>query len=117
SKMAVDDDVRNHLEPLLERLIILPRRPLRSPLTLAAALFAPYPLLASINGLAPRLERQIETLLDEPWDVIQIEHSYSFQPYEAALARRGVPFVLTEHNVESRLGAATYDRLPGWMLP
>lgn len=116
SKMAVDDDVRDHLEPLLERLIILPRRPLRSPLTLAAALFAPYPLLASINGLAPRLESQIEALLDEPWDVIQIEHSYTFQPYEAALARRGVPFVLTEHNVESMLGAATYDRLPGWML-
>ena len=25
--------------------------------------------------------------------------------------------MLTEHNVESSLGAATYDRLPGWALP
>ncbi|HFQ7127439.1 TPA: glycosyltransferase [Pseudomonas aeruginosa] len=56
-------------------------------------------------------------LLREPWDVVQVEHSYSFQPYERPLRDAGQPFVLTEHNVESSLGAATYDRLPGWALP
>ncbi|WP_457788244.1 glycosyltransferase family 4 protein [Pseudomonas sp. PL-6] len=117
SKTPLDDEARAHLEPLLERLLVLPRRPLRSAATLGAALLAPYPLLASVNGLAPRLQRQFRELLDESWDVVQIEHSYSFQPYEAELGRRRVPFVLTEHNVESSLGAATYDRLPTWLAP
>ncbi len=49
--------------------------------------------------------------------MVQVEHSYSFQPYERPLRDAGQPFVLTEHNVESSLGAATYDRLPGWALP
>jgi hypothetical protein len=37
---------------------------------------------AIVNGLAPCLRHRFEQLLDEPWDVIQIEHSYSFQPFE-----------------------------------
>lgn len=117
SKLAVDDEIRSQLEPLLERLIILPRRPLRSLKTLAAVLLAPYPMLASVNGLAPSLQKKFAELLSQQWDVIQIEHTYTFQPYEAELARRGLPFILTEHNVESGLGAATYDSLPSWMGP
>lgn len=108
---------RQVLEAFLEQLIVLPRRPLRSVTTLLAALFAPYPLLASVNGLSGELQDTFEWLLGEQWDVVQIEHSYSFQPYEDALARNAQPFVLTEHNVESALGAATYDRLPRWALP
>ncbi len=108
---------RQVLEAFVEQLIILPRRPLRSLKTLAAALFAPYPLLASVNGLSGELRDTFNGLLGEQWDVVQIEHSYSFQPYEEALARKSQPFVLTEHNVESALGAATYDRLPRWSLP
>ena len=50
--------------------------------------------------------------IDLHWDVVQIEHSYAFQPYATALARHRQPFVLTEHNVESSLSAATYRRLP-----
>src|SRR5690606_36087568 len=117
SKTPLDDEARTHLEPLLERLLVLPRRPLRSVTTLGAALLASYPLLASVNGLAPCLQRQFRELLHEPWDVVQIEHSYSFQPYEAVLSQRRLPFLLTEHNVESGLGAATYDRLPTWLAP
>jgi glycosyltransferase involved in cell wall biosynthesis len=117
SKDPLDEQTQRHLEPLLERLIVLPRRPLRSWVTLFASLLAPYPLLASVNGLAPRLEAQFRELLAQSWDVIQVEHSYSFQPYEAELARRSLPFVITEHNVESSLGAATYDRLPIWLAP
>jgi len=117
SKTEVDQATRNALEPFLEQLIVLPRRPLRSLKTLLAVLAAPYPMLASINGLAPELERYFDQLLATPWDVVQIEHSYSFQPYERALQRHGQPFLLTEHNIESALGAASYDRLPGWMKP
>ncbi len=108
---------RQVLEAFLEQLIVLPRRPLRSATTLLAGLLAPYPLLASVNGLSGPLQDTFNWLLGEPWDVVQIEHSYSFQPYEAALARKSQAFVLTEHNVESALGAATYDRLPNWALP
>ncbi|XVO89241.1 glycosyltransferase family 4 protein [Pseudomonas palleroniana] len=108
---------RQVLEAFLEQLIILPRRPLRSVKTLVAGLFAPYPLLASVNGLSGALQDTFDPLLNEHWDVVQIEHSYTFQPYEDALARKSQPFVLTEHNVESALGAATYDRLPRWALP
>ena len=74
SKTALDDETRQQLEPMLERLVVLPRRPLSSIGTLCAAILAPYPLLASINGLAPRLRRQFRELMVEPWDVIQIEH-------------------------------------------
>jgi len=116
-KHPVSLAARQVLEAFVEQLIILPRRPLRSLKTLVAGLFAPYPLLASVNGLSGELRDTFNGLLGEQWDVVQIEHSYSFQPYEEALARKSQPFVLTEHNVESALGAATYDRLPRWSLP
>lgn len=117
SKTPLDDAGRRMLEPLLERLIVLPRRPLRSARTLAAALISPAPLLASVNGHAPALTRQFEALLDELWDVVQIEHSYGAQPFLDALRRRERPFVLTEHNVESALGGATYGKWPRWLRP
>src|SRR5690606_1852172 len=62
SKVPADDECRRMLEPLLERLIVLPRRSLRSPLTLLAALFAPWPLLASVNGLSAGLRARFEAL-------------------------------------------------------
>ena len=117
SKTAVDQATRNALEPFLEQLIVMPRRPLRSLKTLLAVVAAPYPMLASINGLAPELTQYFDQLLATRWDVVQIEHSYSFQPFEGPLRRHGQPFLLTEHNIESALGAASYDRFPGWMKP
>ncbi|AZE93987.1 Pellicle/biofilm biosynthesis protein PslH, CAZy glycosyltransferase family 4 [Pseudomonas orientalis] len=116
-KHPVSPTDRQVLEAFLEQLIILPRRPLRSVKTLVAGLFAPYPLLASVNGLSGALQDRFNQLLKEHWDVVQVEHTYTFQPYEEALVRKSQPFVLTEHNVESALGAATYDRLPRWALP
>lgn len=117
SKTALDEDARQALEPLLERLIVLPRRPLRSATTLLALAASPLPMLASINGYAPALSKRFAELLDEPWDIVQIEHSYSFQPFEQALRQAAQPFILTEHNVESALGGATYDRFPAWLKP
>ncbi|MDR2327942.1 MAG: glycosyltransferase family 4 protein [Acidovorax sp.] len=117
SKQALDVQARQALEPLLERLIVLPRRPLRHPKTLAAALCAPWPLLATVNGLAPALSQRFDELLQEHWDVVQIEHSYSFQPYAKLLRSHEQPFVLTEHNLESSLGGATYGRFPRWAWP
>lgn len=117
SKQPADAECRRELEGFLEALIVLPRRSLRHPLTLLTAAFGRWPLLTCINGLAPQLEAEFECLLQQGWDVIQIEHSYSFQPYAAALKTRQLPFVLTEHNLESSLGGATYNRFPGWLRP
>jgi glycosyltransferase involved in cell wall biosynthesis len=118
SKTPADEAVRQALAPWLEQLIVLPRRSLRHPRTLWRAATSSMPLLASVNGDAPALTRRFEHLLDsQRWDVVQIEHSYGFEPFARALARRGQPFVLTEHNVESSLGAATYGKWPLWARP
>lgn len=111
SRVPLGEAARQALMPLLERLIVLPRRPLHSPLNLIAALYA------SINGLAPHLRHRFEALLEEHWDVIQIEHSYSFQPFERALQASGLPFIVSEHQVEWCKGAACHDRLPLWLRP
>ncbi|MBC7701344.1 MAG: glycosyltransferase [Massilia sp.] len=117
SKTPADEAVQQALQPLLERLIVVPRRSLRSPRTLWHAATSSAPLLASVNGFAPALSQQFDALLNEHWDVIQIEHSYGFQPFADSLARRGQPFILTEHNVESELGAATYGKWPAVLRP
>ena len=118
SKTPLDEAARQALEPLLERLIVLPRRPLKSLRTLCAALCARWPLLTTVNGLSPALTQRFGELLQEGnWDVVQVEHSYAFEPLAEVLKRNGQPFVLTEHNLESSLGAATYDRFPGWAKP
>lgn len=117
SKLPVDDATRAKLEPMLERLIVLPRRSLKHPLTLAAVALAPYPMLASVNGFAPELGRVFADLLQQSWDIVQIEHSYSLQPFLGLLKKNKQPFLLTEHNVESTLGTATYQHLPAWLRP
>jgi glycosyltransferase involved in cell wall biosynthesis len=118
SKTALDDEARARLEPLVERLIVLPRRALKHPLTLWHAALSPWPLLTTVNGHAPALTTRFNELLSEgPWDVVQIEHSYGFQPFELALSRHRQPFVLCEHNIESQLGAATYGRWPALLRP
>ena len=65
SKHQPCEAARQALEPLLERLIVVPRRPLHSPLNLLAAVYASYPMRASINGLAPHLRHCFEQLLEE----------------------------------------------------
>lgn len=118
SKTPLDEATRQALSPWLEDLIVLPRRPLKHPLTLWHAAFSRLPLLASINGYAPAVSRRFEALLEQQaWDVVQIEHSYGLQPFADSLARRRQPFVLSEHNVESTLGAATYGKWPAWARP
>lgn len=117
SKVPLSDAARDALEPMLERLIVIPRRAVHSPLNLLASPILDYPMRAIINGLASCLRHRFEQLLDEPWDVIQIEHSYSFQPFEQALQTRGLPYMLTEHTLESVMGAACNDRLPLWLRP
>lgn len=115
SKVLADAETRRALEGIVERLIVLPRRPLKHPLTLLAAAFARYPLLASVNGFSPKLTQVFGELQVEQWDVVQIEHSYTLQPYLALLRRVAQPFLLSEHNIESGLGAVTYQNLPGWL--
>ncbi len=117
SKVPLGDAAREALEPLLERLVVLPRRAVQSPLNLLASPIIDYPMRVIINGLAPCLRHQFEQLLDEPWDISQVEHSYSFQPFEKALQARGLPYLLSEHTLESVMGGASHDRLPLWLRP
>nr|WP_155585773.1 glycosyltransferase family 4 protein [Pseudomonas spelaei] len=117
SKTEADAAVREALEPMLERLIVVPRRPLKHPMTLLGGLFAPWPLLTTVNGLSTPLSDQFAELLTQPWDVIQVEHSYSLQPLLKTLQEQARDFILTEHNLESSLGGATYDRFPAWAGP
>lgn len=112
SKVALDQQARAHLEPLLERLIVLERRPLRSFATMFNGLLSPVPLLASVNGHAPVFGRTLDALLEQHWDVVQIEHSYMYEPCRAPLRRHRRDFLLSEHNVESTLAEVTYSRLP-----
>jgi glycosyltransferase involved in cell wall biosynthesis len=56
-------------------------------------------------------------LLDEKFDIVQVEHSYAFEPLSRSLARSGAAFVLTEHNVESDVVQAQYHRLPRLLRP
>ncbi len=113
SKTPADAEVHAALKPLVDELIVLPRRPLKHPLTLWHAACSRLPLLTSINGFAPALSARFEALLQSRrWDIVQIEHSYGLQPFLAALRRHRQPFLLVEHNVESELGAATYGQWP-----
>ncbi|UVJ42590.1 glycosyltransferase family 4 protein [Pseudomonas sp. LS1212] len=116
SRSDLTEQARQALEPWLERLIVLPRRALKNPLTLLALTNPAYPTLTVVNGLAPRLRHEFERLLEEDWDVIQIEHSYSFQPFERALQASRRPFVLIEHNIESAMGICA-ELLPLWVRP
>jgi polysaccharide biosynthesis protein PslH len=118
SKTPADESVRQALSTCVKELVVLPRRSLKHPRTLWRAATSSMPLLASVNGDAPALTRRFEQLLDsQPWDVVQIEHSYGYEPFAEPLARKHQPFLLTEHNVESTLGAATYGKWPSWARP
>ena len=119
SKTALTAPVRTALEAVSERLIVLKRRLRSHPLTLAAALLSPYPVVVSVNGLSARLARTLDTLLEEHWDAVHVEHSYGVQSLLAPLQRHHTPFVLTEHNVESVVTThATYHpQLPRLLLP
>lgn len=117
SKQPINQATRSALEPYIERLIVLPRRPIKHPMTLLSVIFGKWPILTCINGFSKPLEQAFSKLLLERWDVIQIEHSYSFQPYDKLLKATQTPFVLTEHNLESSLGGATYGRFPKVLKP
>jgi polysaccharide biosynthesis protein PslH len=119
SKTPLDEMARAVLAPFLERLVVLDRRPRKHLLTLSAALLAPYPVIVSVNGLSRRLRRVMAELLEDEWDVVQVEHSYGLQPVLTVLRKARQPFVLCEHNVESSLTALTtyHSRIPSALLP
>ena len=117
SKVPLDTATQAQLQPLLEELIVLQRRPLRSLKTMINGLLSPVPLLASVNGHAPVFSRTLETLLEQPWDVVQLEHSYMYEPCRGPLQQHAAGFLLSEHNVESTLAEVTYSRLPAVFRP
>jgi glycosyltransferase involved in cell wall biosynthesis len=104
------------LRELLDDLIVIPRRSRTSIVTLAKAASAPRrPAVATVNGCNGAYAAAFANLLGQGFDVVQVEHSYAFEPFAKALAVKEIPFLLTEHNVESRLVAQQYARLP-WGL-
>ncbi|WP_303748855.1 glycosyltransferase family 4 protein [Stenotrophomonas pigmentata] len=117
SKVPLDVATQAQLEPLLEDLIVLQRRPLRSPRTMLAGLLSPAPLLASVNGHAPAFSSALQQLLQQSWDVVQLEHSYMYEPCRGPLQQHARGFLLSEHNVESTLAEVTYSRLPAVFRP
>lgn len=117
SKVPLDAATQAQLEPLLEDLIVLQRRPLRSLKTMLAGLLSPAPLLASVNGHAPAFSSTLQQLLQQTWDVVQLEHSYMYEPCRGPLQQHERGFLLSEHNVESTLAEVTYSRLPAVFRP
>lgn len=113
------EDARRELEPLVERIIILWRRRRLSPMTLLAAAFSRYPVDVSIHGFSRSMRKVMQDLLKEPWDIVQVEHSYGLQSFLSVLERLDQPFVMTEHNVESTLVHTNHyhHRLPKALLP
>lgn len=105
SENEPDSPARSALEPLLEQLITIVhrRRHRYHPVSVAIATFAPYPMIVSAFGFSTRSRVMLNELLKQPWDAVQIEHSYSLQPFFEPMLREHQPFVLTEHNVESSL--------------
>ncbi|HEY0906676.1 MAG TPA: glycosyltransferase, partial [Methylophilus sp.] len=118
SKYPLTPEIEAALKPHVKELIVLPRRSLTHPLSLLLAAVGHLPMLASVNGYSKTLTRTFEQLLQtRDFDVVQVEHSYGLQPFLAVLKRLNRKFLLTEHNVESRLIPATYQHLPALLKP
>lgn len=118
SKYPLTPEIEAALKPYVAELVVLPRRSLKHPLSLLLAAIGHLPMLASVNGYSRKLTQTFEELLAKnSFDVIQIEHSYGLQPFLGALKRLQRTFMLTEHNVESRLIPATYQHLPALLKP
>lgn len=103
-----------HLAGFLEQVIVVPRRARTSVATLLAAMASlDRPAVATVNGCNADYAQHFARLLAAGgWDLVQVEHSYSVEPLQAALAAARTPWLITEHNVESRLVSLQYAQLP-----
>lgn len=113
TKDSPDWDGLADLRSTLEDLIVIRRRSRKSLITLfhvASALRRPA--IAAVNGCNSAYAKVFERLLKQDFDVVQVEHSYAYEPFSRALSKRKTHFLLTEHNVESRLVAQQYKRFP-----
>lgn len=105
------------VEGIVDCLIWIERRPLKSLTNLSQAIFSGLPLTAVINGFDDKLTATIESLLARSWNVIQLEHSYFYEPFAAANRAYQRPFFITEHNVESTMGLSVLGKLPRLLHP
>jgi polysaccharide biosynthesis protein PslH len=98
----------------LEKILVLPRRPRTSAHTIVRSAFSfTRPTVATINGYSAAFENAFEQLLQENFDIVQIEHSYTFESLDKPLRGSRIPFLLTEHNLESEVVELQYTRLGG----
>ena len=102
-----------HLYDFLEDLIVVPRPSRRSPSRLLRGVWSlRRPMVATVNGCNPTYARAFAALLETGFDLVQVEHSYAFEPLARALKFHHTPFVLSEHNVESTVVDQQFVRLP-----
>ena len=118
AKDTPDYEGLSHLSQSLEELIVVPRRSRTSTATLlSTALAFRRPAVATVNGRNHRFSKAFKCLLETAPDLVQVEHTYAFEPLSSALTNSKVPFFITEHNVESRLVEQQYVRLPPCLRP
>lgn len=98
---------------IVDRVVLEPRRKRSSTTTLMrAALSLRRPTVATVNGCSPAFAAKFDALLQEDFDVVQVEHSYTFDSLSGPLARHKKTFFLSEHNIESDVVELQYQRLP-----
>ena len=104
--------VLSHVEEFLDRVEVAPRRPPTHIASLTKAVFSLRPTITNINAGSPLFSTKFANLLQQNFDVIQIEHSYTLGAIGSILQRHDMPFILTEHNIESEVVGIQYARLP-----
>lgn len=110
-------DAVSVVEGIVDKVVCIPRRPVKHWRNFWQALFSGLPLTAVINGFDSTLYKKITSLLEAPWDIVQLEHSYFYQPFCKANEKIKQPFIVTEHNVESRMGKSVLGKLPSLLHP
>jgi hypothetical protein len=94
------------------------RRPIKSLSNLLHAVFSTKPILASINGNDVKMQTLIEKFInDQPWDIIQLEHTYSYDLTKNTVERKSFPFFLADHNGESDMPESVFGKLPRLFKP
>ncbi len=109
---APSEAVLEGVREFLDRVEIAPRRKLAHPISLSKALLSRRPAITSINAASLLFRIKFENLIQQDFHIVQIEHSYALGALRTPLRRHRLPFILTEHNVESRVAQVPYSRFP-----
>ena len=115
-EMPSDADI-SVIEGIVDRVICMPRRPIKNWRNFSHLLFSGLPLTTVINGFDSNLCDKMSLLLEEDWDIVQLEHSYFYESFYQANKKPKKNFIITEHNIESRMGKSVLGKLPAIFHP